>query len=211
MKERKQFTKEFKEGAVRLVTEQGRTIGDAAQSLGISPWTMSRWVKTAKAEGSEAEIVVRSLKFDGSLHREWRARLVRRDDPLLVLEGIFAEEVRHPLLGIIAHGTVSTEYYWTDRWYSVFRFKEPTGEHRNFYCNINRPPAFDGRFLTFIDLDIDVLVAPDFTTSVLDEDEFVAHAARYGYPADVCVRVRASLAELLRLIDERGFPFGGRS
>ncbi|MDQ3257277.1 MAG: transposase [Acidobacteriota bacterium] len=42
MKERKQFTKEFKEGAVRLVTEQGRTISDAAQSLGISPWTMSR-------------------------------------------------------------------------------------------------------------------------------------------------------------------------
>jgi len=34
MRERKQFTKEFQEGAVRLVTEQGRTIGDAAQSLG---------------------------------------------------------------------------------------------------------------------------------------------------------------------------------
>ena len=54
MKERKQFTKEFKEGAVRLVTEQGRTIGDAAQSLGISPWSMSRWVKAARAEGSDA-------------------------------------------------------------------------------------------------------------------------------------------------------------
>ena len=54
MRERKQFTKEFKEGAVRLVTEQGRTIADAAQSLGISPWTMSRWVKAAKNEGAEA-------------------------------------------------------------------------------------------------------------------------------------------------------------
>jgi transposase len=54
MKERKQFTKEFKEGAVRIVTEQGRTIADAAQSLGISPWTMSRWVKAARSEGAEA-------------------------------------------------------------------------------------------------------------------------------------------------------------
>ena len=54
MKERKQFTKEFKEGAVRLVTEQGRTVSDAAQSLGVSPWTMSRWVKAARAEGSDA-------------------------------------------------------------------------------------------------------------------------------------------------------------
>lgn len=54
MKGRKQFTKEFKEGAVRLVTEQGRTIADAAQSLGISPWTMSRWVKAAGSEGADA-------------------------------------------------------------------------------------------------------------------------------------------------------------
>lgn len=54
MQERKQFTKEFKEGAVRLVTEQGRTIADAAQSLGISPWTMSRWVKAARAQGADA-------------------------------------------------------------------------------------------------------------------------------------------------------------
>jgi len=54
MKERKQFTKEFKQGAVRLVTEQGRTIADAAQSLGISPWTISRWIKMAKSEGMEA-------------------------------------------------------------------------------------------------------------------------------------------------------------
>jgi transposase len=54
MQERKQFTTEFKEGAVRLVTEQGRTIADAAQGLGISPWTLSRWVKAAKREGADA-------------------------------------------------------------------------------------------------------------------------------------------------------------
>jgi transposase-like protein len=44
----------FKEGAARLVTEQGRTIADAAKSLDISPWTMSRWVKAARTEGTEA-------------------------------------------------------------------------------------------------------------------------------------------------------------
>jgi len=55
MKERKQYTKEFKEGAARLVTEQGRTIADAAQSLGVSPWTLSRWVRAARrGEGEQA-------------------------------------------------------------------------------------------------------------------------------------------------------------
>lgn len=35
MKERKQYTTEFKHGAVRLVTQQGRTHADVAKSLGI--------------------------------------------------------------------------------------------------------------------------------------------------------------------------------
>jgi transposase len=39
---------------VRLVTEQGRTISDAAQSLDVSPWTLSRWIKMAKHEGTAA-------------------------------------------------------------------------------------------------------------------------------------------------------------
>ncbi len=54
MKQRKQYTKEFKEGAARLVTEQGRTLSDGAESLGISPWTLSRWVKAAKSQGADA-------------------------------------------------------------------------------------------------------------------------------------------------------------
>lgn len=54
MKERKQYTKEFKEGAARLVIEQGRTIADAAKSLGVSAWTMSRWVRVAKSGQADA-------------------------------------------------------------------------------------------------------------------------------------------------------------
>ncbi|MCA1591867.1 MAG: transposase [Acidobacteria bacterium] len=36
------------------MNEQGRTIADAAKSLGVSPWTMSRWVRAAKHEGADA-------------------------------------------------------------------------------------------------------------------------------------------------------------
>ena len=54
MKERKRYTKEFKQGAVRLVTEQGRSISDAASSLGVPAWSLSRWVRAAKEEGQDA-------------------------------------------------------------------------------------------------------------------------------------------------------------
>ena len=163
-------------------------------------------------EGGQAggQIVrVDSLKFDGRLHRSWPARLVRQDGTLLVLEGVFETEVRHALLGHIPAGTLSTEFYWTDRWYSVFRFRAPTGQLRCYYCNVNRPAEFDDEILSFVDLDIDVLVAPDFSYTVLDEDEFEAHAAEFGYDEALRARVHESLAELLRLIEARAFPFDG--
>ena len=155
----------------------------------------------------ESAVIVRSLKYDGRVHREWRARLVERSGALVVLEGEFEEEVRHPLLGTIARGTVSTEFYWTDRCYSVFRFREPSGGLRCFYCNVNLPVEFDGSGLSFVDLDIDVLVAPDFSYKILDEDEFEANAERLGYTSEMRRKAHAALEELLSLVRRRDFPF----
>lgn len=152
-------------------------------------------------------VTVEARKFDGRLHRTWQARLLAQEDSLIIVEGVFEEEIRHPQLGQIAPGTLSTEYYWKDRWYSIFRFREPTGELRNYYCNINLPAVFDGSVLTFIDLDIDVLVTPDFTRRILDEDEFAANAARYLYPAEVLDTVPRALAELIGRIERRDYPF----
>jgi hypothetical protein len=159
----------------------------------------------------DASITVQARKFDQSVHRQWQARLLRQDGSLIVVEGVFADEIRHSLLGTIAPGTISTEYYWTDRWYSVFRFREPTGELRNYYCNINQPAEFDGNTLSFVDLDIDVLIAPDFSYRILDEDEFMAHAKRYDYPTALRAQVSCALAKLIESIEGREYPFDWHS
>lgn len=39
----KQYTKEFKEEAVGLVTEQGYSVPEAAKSLGVNPNLLYRW------------------------------------------------------------------------------------------------------------------------------------------------------------------------
>jgi transposase len=54
MKQRKQYTKEFKQSAVRLVTEQGPSFSDAATSLSIPAWSLSRWVRAANDDGQQA-------------------------------------------------------------------------------------------------------------------------------------------------------------
>jgi protein associated with RNAse G/E len=152
-------------------------------------------------------ITVRAYKYDGSEHRTWSANMLRRTDSLLVLDATFAEEVQHELLGTIVQGTSSIEYYWLDRWYNIFRFAEPDGQLRNYYCNVNVPPKFDGEVLSYVDLDIDILVNADFSYAVLDLDEFAENAMAYSYPQEVRENAQRAVGELMRLIETRTSPF----
>ena len=151
-------------------------------------------------EGSNA-IVVRVLKYDGTEHRSWSARVSGHTGPLLIVDAVFNENIEHDLIGIIASGTVSTEYYWLDRWYNVFRFSD------RYYCNVSMPPSFDGHVLSYVDLDIDVLVKPDFSYQVLDLEDFEDNARALNYPLEVRENAHAALAELIKLIEARSFPF----
>jgi protein associated with RNAse G/E len=156
---------------------------------------------------AEREVIVSACKYDGRERRRWSAHIISKDDDLIVLDAEFAEEIKHELLGVVARGTISREYYWLSRWYNIFRFRHPDGELRSFYCNINIPPTFDGRVLSYIDLDIDILVEPDLSYQVVDEDEFALNAAKYKYPPEIHVQAYQALEELKALIEKRVFPF----
>jgi uncharacterized protein len=152
-------------------------------------------------------ITVVSRKYDLSIQRRWECQRIERGKHVLVLRGEFEETVKHPHLGTIEIGTISTEYFWMDRWYSVFRFQRPSGELRNFYCNVNVPPKFDGAVLDYIDLDIDLIVWPNGRVVTLDEDEFALNAARYCYPTHVRTSALHALDQLKQLVENREFPF----
>lgn len=156
---------------------------------------------------SHQPITVLTRKYDGTEHRRWAATLLRQEGNLLLLDAKFEEEVRHDLLGTIELGTLSLEYYWLDRWYNVFRFSSPSGELRNYYCNVNVPPTLDGAVLSYVDLDIDILVAADLSYRILDLEEFEENAARYGYSDEVKESAHRALSELVNLIEHRQFPF----
>lgn len=156
-------------------------------------------------------ITVRAYKYDGSEHRDWNARVLRQEGPLLVLDAVFDREIKHDLLGTISSGTSSIEYYWLDRWYNIFRFAKPSGELQSYYCNINVPPAFDGEILSYVDLDIDILVEPDFSYRVVDMEDFEKNASRFGYSPDVQASAKQAVRELITLIETRDFPFDVRT
>lgn len=152
-------------------------------------------------------IEVRATKYDGSGLRTWTAHVLRRDGPLLVLDASFDHDIEHDLLGNITRGTKSIEYYWLDRWYNVFRLADPAGGLRSFYCNITAPPEFDERVLSYLDLDIDVLVEPDFSYQIVDLEDFEQNAGRFGYSDAVQSSAHKALDDLVELIEQRAFPF----
>ena len=151
-------------------------------------------------------ITVNSRKYDGTIQRSWKCEFIERRGSLLIFVGEFDFAVDHNELGSIDKGTMSYEYYWFDRWYNVFRFHEPNGDLKSFYFNISMPPDFANGVLNYIDLDIDILVQPDLTYTVLDQDDFDKNAHAFGYSVDVKERVEQTLDELIRAIEDRNLP-----
>jgi len=152
-------------------------------------------------------IIVRVLKHDGAEHRRWHARLSRQEGALIVLDAEFDFDVDHRLLGQISRGTRTIEFYWLDRWYNVFRFLKDDGTTRLHYCNVNTPPVFENETLTYIDLDVDLLVQPDLSYEVLDLEEYEMNAERYGYSDEIKRQAHAAVDQLISMIETRQFPF----
>lgn len=53
-KERRIFTKEFKEEAVRLASSRERSKSEIAESLGVSQSLLFKWLKASQKEGLDA-------------------------------------------------------------------------------------------------------------------------------------------------------------
>ena len=152
-------------------------------------------------------ILVRVLKYDGTEYRQWSGRIARQDGSLIVLHCEFEEEVTHELFGTIPLGTKTIEYYWLDRWYNIFQFLGNAGQTRLFYCNVGTPPVLTAEILSYVDLDIDVLVEADLSYQVLDLEEFEANAIQFGYSGEVRSKAQAAVNELIKMIETRQFPF----
>lgn len=155
----------------------------------------------------DKSVIINARKFDGVIHRSWECNLIEETGDLLIFVGVFKNEIIHPDLGIIRPNTLSYEYYWLNRWYNVFRFHEPDGSFRNFYCNVNKPPTFDSGILDYVDLDIDVLISKNFEIKILDIEEYRINSQKYGYSDALQKNVKSSVEELIRLAENRQFPF----
>jgi protein associated with RNAse G/E len=118
----------------------------------------------------------------------------------------FEDDVKHNDLGHVRAGTVSFEYFWLTKWYNIFRFHEPSGNLFAYYINISMPPILEGNTLSYIDLDIDVVVWPGGKVDVLDRDDFENNQVKYVYPIEVIQHAETALKEVLAVIHRGALP-----
>jgi predicted RNA-binding protein associated with RNAse of E/G family len=105
---------------------------------------------------------------------------------------------------VFERGDRFVEYFYTDRWYSVFAVHTAgTRALRGWYCNIARPAQISADEVAQVDLALDVWVGPDRACLVLDEDEFAALPLR---PEEVAA-ARAAVLEIQDLAARGQAPF----
>jgi predicted RNA-binding protein associated with RNAse of E/G family len=139
-------------------------------------------------------ITVIKRNFQGQETWRYNGMLTRRDGAALHLEAPFNGE-DSPFMGtVIKHGDRFVETYYTDRWYNIFEIHDRDDDAlKGWYCNVGRPAVFDAdNVISYVDLALDLWVAPDGTQTVLDEDEFAA----LNLDAETQSQARAALEEL---------------
>lgn len=135
------------------------------------------------------DVVVIKLDVAGKETWRYNGRVLERHANWIRLEAFF-NRPDTPFHGILlAQGDRFLETYYTDRWYNIYEIHDRlTDNLKGWYCNVTRPALFDEQQVSYVDLALDLLVFPDKTYLVLDEDEFAV------LPIDETTRRQALVA-----------------
>lgn len=120
-----------------------------------------------------SEILVLKLNLEGLETWRYCGQVLERGDHQIVIEAYFnrPDTLFHGIS--LKQGDRFIETFYTNRWYNIFEIHDQEDDRlKGWYCNISFPAEIDEDRVSYIDLTLDLLVYPDGTQLVLDEDEF---------------------------------------
>ena len=107
----RQFSEEFRVGAVRLVLDEGKTVGAVARELDLTPSSLAKWVQQTRADRTQGKTGLtteeraklatlrkdnRELRMECNIQKESRGGLFRQA-PGVVFAWIDAEKAEFPI------------------------------------------------------------------------------------------------------------------
>jgi len=145
-----------------------------------------------------AVVIERKTKLDGTVV-EFACTGLAIDPGRSAVLGYTLDRDRTIAGGIITvpAGAVTLGHFWADRPYNVYHWLVD-GRTLAYYVNVSAAPRIAADTVEWLDLAVDILVRPDASFLVLDEDEI---------PPDIDPAHRRSIARALEAIvtSPRGF------
>ena len=80
---RRQFTEEFRAGAVRLVVDEGKTVGAVARELDLTPSSLAKWVSQARADRSQGKAGLTSAEREELARLRKEVRILAEEREIL--------------------------------------------------------------------------------------------------------------------------------
>ena len=80
---RRQFTEEFRAGAVRLVVDEGKTVGAVARELDLTPSSLGKWVSQARADRSQGKTGLTSAEREELARLRKEVRILAEEREIL--------------------------------------------------------------------------------------------------------------------------------
>ena len=80
---RRQFTEEFRTGAVRLVVDEGKTVGAVARELDLTPSSLAKWVSQARADRSQGKTGLTSAEREELARLRKEVRILAEEREIL--------------------------------------------------------------------------------------------------------------------------------
>ncbi len=146
---------------------------------------------------------IQKKNLQGEVVFQYDGEVVRREENAIVLEAFFGRDDLAFMNVTLKRGDRFVETFYTDRWYNIFEiFDRDDGSFKGWYCNIGRPAVVEDGVVSYIDLALDLWVAPDGTQTVLDEDELEELNLSDGLKMDAY----SGLRELQGLMKQKNPP-----
>ena len=156
-----------------------------------------------------AAMVLHTTKFDGSLHYRFPVGVVAADADMLAVyrrPGVMMQSYR----GEWSSGRHLLCVYWRGRPWNLNVQWDADWAPQWHYVNIASEPSWTSEVVSAVDLDLDlILEAASATPQAVDGAEFLEHAARWNYPADLVERCLRTCAAVGRQMREARPPFDG--
>ena len=167
------------------------------------------------APSTSLDVIVCKQKYDARVTSKWEGRLLIL--PMLSSASSWRVVLHHPEFHQqIKKGSVKKtsslflQCLSTKRPLMVLLEYSMDGTFLGAKCDAALPATQTGRIIQFCDLDLDLMVKPDFSSSVRDRKDFQKNSQKMRYPSSVISKAHQGIKLAQTLLTTRQFPFDAR-